>query len=93
MTEEQLKQTYYRLAAQYHPDRNPGNKAAAERMSEINVAYNALCDVAVRAKVEALHSTRCPDCAGRGTKQRKQGFKVTHYTCPTCKGAKIVAKP
>lgn len=39
-----LKKAYRNLAMQYHPDRNPGNGAAAEKMKEINEAYAVLCD-------------------------------------------------
>ena len=31
---------------QYHPDRNPGDAAAAERMAEINIAYEAITKAA-----------------------------------------------
>jgi molecular chaperone DnaJ len=39
-----VKRAYRNLAMQYHPDRNPGNGAAAEKMKEVNEAYAVLCD-------------------------------------------------
>lgn len=39
---EQLKAAYRKLAMQYHPDRNPGDKAAEERFKEIGDAYDRL---------------------------------------------------
>jgi molecular chaperone DnaJ len=39
-----IKKAYRNLAMQYHPDRNPGNGEAAEKMTEINQAYAVLCD-------------------------------------------------
>ena len=42
--DEQLKKTYRRLAIQFHPERNPGNKEAEERFKEINEAYQILSD-------------------------------------------------
>ena len=36
-SDEEVKRAYRRLAKQYHPDLNPGDATAAEKMSEINV--------------------------------------------------------
>ena len=41
-TEEEITKAYRKLAKKYHPDLNPGNKAAADKMSEINAAYEAI---------------------------------------------------
>ena len=38
-SEEEITKAYRKLAKKYHPDLNPGDKAAAEKMSEINEAY------------------------------------------------------
>ncbi|GEM_PF-4405263 len=42
--EAQLIGAYRRLAMQFHPDRNPGDKAAEEEFKEINKAYEVLSD-------------------------------------------------
>ncbi len=42
--EATLKKAYRNLAMQHHPDRNPGNGEAAEKMTEINEAYAVLSD-------------------------------------------------
>jgi molecular chaperone DnaJ len=39
-----IKKAYRNLAMQHHPDRNPGNGEAAEKMKEVNEAYAVLCD-------------------------------------------------
>ncbi|MBN1380366.1 MAG: molecular chaperone DnaJ [Deltaproteobacteria bacterium] len=41
---EEIKKCYRKLAMQYHPDRNPGNKEAEEKFKEAAEAYEVLCD-------------------------------------------------
>jgi molecular chaperone DnaJ len=41
---EEIKKAYRRLARKYHPDVNPGDKAAEERFKEIQEAYDILSD-------------------------------------------------
>jgi molecular chaperone DnaJ len=47
-----LKKAYYRLAKQYHPDHNPGNKEAEEKFKEAANAYQILCDDDQRARYD-----------------------------------------
>jgi molecular chaperone DnaJ len=42
--EEDLKRSYRKLAMQYHPDRNPGDKEAEGRFKEAAEAYEVLTD-------------------------------------------------
>ena len=39
-----IKRAYRSLAMKYHPDKNPGDAQAVEKMKEINEAYAVLCD-------------------------------------------------
>ena len=41
-SDEEVKKAYRKLAKQYHPDVNPGDKTAEEKMKEINAAYDAI---------------------------------------------------
>lgn len=48
-TEAEVKAAYRRLALQFHPDRNPGDKQAEDRFKEISIAYAVLSDVDQRS--------------------------------------------
>jgi DnaJ-class molecular chaperone len=53
-TEKEIKQAFRKLARKYHPDVNPGDKAAESRFKEINEAYEVLGDPAKRKKYDEL---------------------------------------
>lgn len=49
---EEIKKVYRRLARQYHPDLNPGNKEAEEKFKDIGEAYEVLSDLNKRAQYD-----------------------------------------
>jgi curved DNA-binding protein len=51
---EEIKRAYRKLAMQFHPDRNPGDKQAEDRFKEINEAYQVLSDPEKRARYDQL---------------------------------------
>jgi curved DNA-binding protein len=52
--EKEIKQAYRKLARKYHPDVNPGDKAAESRFKDINEAYEVLGDADKRKKYDEL---------------------------------------
>ena len=39
---EEIKKSYRRLAIKFHPDKNPGDKAAEEKFKEVSAAFDVL---------------------------------------------------
>ncbi len=64
-TAEELKKAYRKLALQYHPDRNPGDKAAEEKFKEAAEAYDVLSTPDKKARYDQFgHSGMDPNGGG-----------------------------
>jgi curved DNA-binding protein CbpA len=61
-----IKAAYRVLVQQYHPDKNPGNPAAAERLSLINQAYAVLADPLIKARYDEKRTSSSERRSGQG---------------------------
>ncbi|MGN0728083.1 DnaJ domain-containing protein [Treponema sp.] len=53
---EEIKKAYRKLAFQFHPDRNPGDKQAEEKFKKITEAYSVLGDETKRRQYDRHES-------------------------------------
>ena len=68
-TADELRKAFRKLAKQYHPDANPGNKSAEERFKRVSGAFDLLGDPDKRKKFDAGEI----DADGRETVRGFQG--------------------
>ncbi|MBK1698732.1 DnaJ C-terminal domain-containing protein [Rhodovibrio salinarum] len=52
-SQDEIKKAYRKLAKQYHPDLNPGNKEAEQKFKDISQAYDILADADKRKRYDA----------------------------------------
>ncbi|MBS1544219.1 MAG: molecular chaperone DnaJ [Bacteroidetes bacterium] len=57
-TPEEIKKAYRKVAIQFHPDKNPGNKEAEEKFKEAAEAYEVLSDGDKRAQYDRFGHSR-----------------------------------
>ena len=66
-TADEIKKSYRKVAMQFHPDRNPGDKEAEEKFKEAAEAYEILSDADKRAKYDRFgHNAFGPGTGGGG---------------------------
>jgi molecular chaperone DnaJ len=66
---DEIKKAYRKLAMQFHPDQNPGNKAAEEKFKEAAEAYSVLSDPGKRQRYDQFGH------AGVGSGNAEPGFQ------------------
>ena len=71
---KEIKKAYRKLAMKYHPDKNPGDKAAEAKFKEINEAYEVLSDEEKRSTYDRFGHDGLNGQAGFGGGQGFGGF-------------------
>ena len=65
-TKEEIKKAYRKQALKYHPDKNPGDKAAEEKFKEAASAYEVLSNDEKRARYDRFGHAGVGSAAGNG---------------------------
>src|ERR1039458_7008461 len=67
-SQDEIKKSYRRLARKFHPDVNPGDKAAEERFKQVQAAYDILSDAKKRQVYDqyGFYSDNIPAGGGPG---------------------------
>ena len=66
-SEDEIKKAYRSLAKKYHPDLNPDNKEAEEKLKEVNEAYEVLSDPSKKERYDQFgHAGVDPSYQGGG---------------------------
>lgn len=65
-TVEEIKKAYRKKAIQYHPDKNPGDKAAEDKFKEAAEAYDVLSNADKRARYDQFGHAGMSGAAGNG---------------------------
>jgi curved DNA-binding protein len=78
---DEIKRAYRKLARKYHPDMNPGDKAAEAQFKEVNEAYEVLSDTDKRKKYDQFgqYWKQAGSWAPGGGSPDMSGFDFSQY--------------
>jgi molecular chaperone DnaJ len=76
---DDIKRAYRKLAMQFHPDRNPGDKAAEQKFKDLNHAYDILKDDQKRAAYDRLGHAAFEN-GGGGPRTSDFGFGAGNFS-------------
>ena len=71
---DEIKKAYRKLAVKYHPDKNPGDKAAEEKFKEVSRAYEVLSDDKKRKQYDQFGPELFERTGGQGYGPGTGGF-------------------
>src|SRR5438128_10368476 len=81
-SDQEIKSAYRKLARQYHPDRNPGDKQAETKFKEVQAAYDVLSDKTKRSQYD-----RFGEAGPNAGFRRGQGGPDFHFNWGDAAGA------
>ena len=71
---DEVRTAFRTLARRYHPDKNPGDRAAEEKFKEINEAHRTIADPGRRKQYDELLRLGAFDQPANGSRPGQAGF-------------------